>query len=147
VRIGVEIVYLIERRYSKRLALISLLGHLIAAICTIIIFVSPRIVYWEYIVWVDALFASVDAATWFETLLRNPHLVVLFILSLIYIIESITVIIRGNKAQKGTDKEKADEADVVKDSFVKDDISEENNTKDDVVKVKITKENANEVSS
>ena len=42
VRIGVEAVYLIERSYSKRLALISVIGHVIAAICTLIIFVSPE---------------------------------------------------------------------------------------------------------
>ena len=116
VRIGVEVVYLIERRYSKRLALISVIGHALAAICTLIIFISPRIVYWEYIVWVDALFESVDSATWFQTILRNPHLVVLSVLIIVYVLESVTVVRRGYKAQKGTKKKIADEEEVVEEN-------------------------------
>ena len=100
-RIGVEVAYLVERRYTKRLAKISVTGNALAAICTFIMFVSPRIVNQEYVNWVHAYFANISV--WFGNILANPHLIILFIIIVVLVLDSVNVIRKGNKAEKNDD--------------------------------------------
>ena len=96
-RIGVEVAYLIERSYTQRLAVISVIGHTLTAIASIIILVSPRIVYWEYIDFIHTYFD--DVAAWFGAILAKPNLIILFIMIIVLVIESITVVNKGRKAK------------------------------------------------
>ena len=109
-RVGVEVAYLVERRYTKRLAKISVIGNVLAAICTFIMFVSPRIVNQDYVDWVHAYFANVSV--WFGNLLANPHLIILFIIIVALILDSVNVVRKGNKAEdKEDDESEPDEED------------------------------------
>ena len=108
-RVGVEIAFLIERRYTQRLALVALIGNILVIIATFIIFVSDRIVYWEYIDFVHAYFANV--AAWFGEILARPNLIILVVIVVVLIIESINVIRKGNKSKdKDTEDKKTKEA-------------------------------------
>ena len=105
-RIGVEIAYLAEKRYTKRLAKISVVGNILAAVCTFIIFISPRIVNQDYVNWVHQYFANVSV--WFGNILANPHLIILFIIMVALILDTVNVIRKGNKAKDKEDEEEAE---------------------------------------
>ena len=107
-RIGVEVAYLIERRYTPRLAVISLIGHVLTAIVTVIIFADSRIVYWEYVDFVHTYFENV--AEWFGEVLAKPNLIILAIMMIVLIIESINVVKKG-KRQKIRQAAKAENKD------------------------------------
>jgi len=106
--IGVDVAYLIERRYTKRLAMITVIGHALALICACIIFIPSKIVYWEYLVWVDILFEHV--ADWFGNILAIPNLIVLFLMIIVSLFVSITVVRKGNKAKEKEDDGSKEEA-------------------------------------
>jgi len=106
-RVGIDVFYLFEKKYTKRLALVSVVGHVLTAICSVIIFISPRIVYWEYVDWVHSYFENV--AVWFGNILAKPNLIVLTIMIVVLIIESIIVIRKGNKAIAEKDDEDKNE--------------------------------------
>ena len=101
-RIGIEVSYIIEKRYTKRLAIITIIGDVLAAICGFIIFLSPRIVWQEYIDFVHTYFE--DMAAWFSVpltrILDRPNLIILGIMLLVFIIESINMVRRGRKAKE-----------------------------------------------
>ena len=104
-RVGVEVAYLIERRYTQRLALVAVIGNFLAIIATFFIFFSDRIVFWEYIDFVHRYFA--DVAEWFGEVLARPNLIILVVIVLVLIIESFTVVKKGNKAKKLEEKAEA----------------------------------------
>jgi len=108
-RVGVEVAFLVERRYTQRLALISFIGNVLTAIATFIIFFNDRIVHWEYVDFVHKYFA--DVAVWFGNILAKPNLIILVIIVIVLIIESINVIKKGRKSRV---KDKEDKDDVVK---------------------------------
>jgi len=108
-RVGVEVAFLVERRYTQRLALISLIGNFLTIIVTFIIFFSDQIVYWEYIDFVHTYFA--DVAVWFGNILARPNLIILVIIVIVLIIESINVAKKGRKSRA---RDKEDKDDVVK---------------------------------
>ena len=103
-RVGVETAYLVEHRYTKRLANISVIGNALAVICSCIIFIPYRIVYWEFIEWVHSYFASVSV--WFGNILARPNLIILVLMIVVLLIESITVVRKGNMAGEDPDEEK-----------------------------------------
>ena len=106
--IGTDIAYLVERRYTKRLAMITVAGHVLSLICACIILIPTRIINGEYLIWVDILSNSV--ARWFANILTRPNLIILFIMIIVSIIIVMGVIIRSNKAQKKADEENKEEA-------------------------------------
>ena len=103
-RVGVEVSFLIERRYTERLAVIAAIGNILTAIVTFIIFIGDRIVFWEYIDFIHTYFA--DVAAWFGEVLARPNLIILAIIMLVLIIETINVIKKGSKAKTREEKEK-----------------------------------------
>jgi len=105
-RVGVEVAYLIIKRYTKKLTIISLVGHALTAICTLIIFVSPRIVFWEYVDFIHRYFE--DVARWFGNILAKPNLIILVVMLVVLIIESVTVIRKGKKEKEKEEKEAED---------------------------------------
>jgi len=107
-RVGVETAYIIEHRYTKRLARNSVIGNVLAAICTFIIFISPRIVNADYIDWVHSYFANVSV--WFGNILARPNLIILVIIMIVLILESVNVVRKGNIAEKKKDEEDEFEA-------------------------------------
>jgi len=107
-RIGIEVAYLVERSYTRRLATITVIGHILTAIVSIIIFISPRIVFWEYIDFVHTYFK--DVAEWFGEILARPNLIILAIMLIVLVIESVTVIKKGEKAKKNIDEAERVEA-------------------------------------
>jgi len=109
-RVGVEVAFLIERRYTQRLAFITLIGNVLTAIATFIIFFSDRIVNKDYIDFVHKYYT--DGAAWFGEILVRPHHIIIVIIMLGLILESINVIIKGRKAKARKAKEEKD--DVVK---------------------------------
>jgi len=115
-RIGVEVAYLVERRYTKRLAKITVVGNVLAAICTFIIFISPRIVNPEYVEWVHSYFANVSV--WFGNILANPHLIILVIILVALILDSINVIRKGNKARDNEDRDNIEKENTAKEGTV-----------------------------
>jgi len=134
-RIGVEIFYLIERRYTKRLALITIIGNVLAFICTLIIFVPYRIVNVDYINWIHTYFTG--GAAWFGELLARPNVIIIVIMLIGLILDSITVIIKGGKAKKADEEDaddiKAEEVSVIEESVNEEkaeDASEESSTEE-----------------
>ena len=103
-RVGVEVAFLIERRYTQRLAVVAFIGNVLTAIATFIIFFSDRIVYWEYVDFVHKYFA--DVAEWFGEILARPNLIILVIIVIVLIIETINVIKKGNKSKDKDNKDK-----------------------------------------
>gem|GEM_PF-2063122 len=97
-RVGVDISYLYERRYTERLAKIAVIGNVLTAICTFIIFISPRIVNQDYINFIHDYFRNVSV--WFGNILANPNLIILVLIMVILILESINVVRKGMKAKK-----------------------------------------------
>ena len=111
-RVFVEVAFLIERRYTQRLALVAFIGNVLSAIATFIIFFSDRIVYWEYIDFVHTYFA--DVAVWFGNIIARPNLIILVVIVLVLIIETINVVKKGRKSRVKDKEDKDDKDDVVK---------------------------------
>ena len=106
-RIAVEIAYLIERRYTVRLAIITVIGNLLAFVCTLIIFIPVRIVNIEYINWIYTYFTG--GAAWFGDILANPHIIIIVIMLIGLILDSITVIRKGKLSKAKRDEEDVDD--------------------------------------
>jgi len=104
-RIGVEVFYLIERRYTKRLAIVTMVGNTLAFICTLIIFIPFSIMNPEHIDWVRTHY--INNAAWFGEILARANIVVIVIMLIGLILDSITVIRKGfkNKSEKREDDE------------------------------------------
>jgi len=107
VRIGGNVAYLIERIYTKRLAIISLAGNGLTAVLTLIIFISNRIVNVDYAQYMRDLFAN--TAAWFGSILANPHIVIIVIIFFVLILDSITVVRKRKKRMAIEEKEEAAE--------------------------------------
>jgi len=97
-RLVVDVSYLVERKYTKRLANIALVGNLLTAICTFIIFISIRIVNIDFINFVYDYYGSI--AMWFANILARPNLIILVIIMIVLILESINVYKKGYKSKK-----------------------------------------------
>ena len=108
-RIAVEVAYIVEHRYTKRLAKLTTIGNVLAIICTIIIFVSPRIVNPEYVSFINTYYTSI--APWFGTILAQPHLIIIVIMAVVLILDTITVFRKGSKAKEEKDEENEEEKD------------------------------------
>ena len=106
-RVGVEVAFLIERRYTQRLAITSLIGNVLTAIATFIIFFSDKIVYWEYVDFVHTYFA--DVAVWFGDILARPNIIILVVIILVLVLESINAIRKGRKSKAKDNIEKKGE--------------------------------------
>ena len=100
--IGVDVVYLVQRKYSQNFVKFSIIGHAVAAIVACFILIPYKIVNVEYIDFIHRYYA--DIAEWFGNILVRPNLIVLVVMIVIFIIESITVMRRG-KRTKETDEE------------------------------------------
>jgi len=103
---------MIERSYTKRLALITVVGNFLAIVCGLFIFLDHRIVYGEYITFVHRYFE--DMAAWFSVpltrILDRPNLIVLVIMVVVLVIESINVLRRANKVSENYDDDKEDKS-------------------------------------
>ena len=109
--IGIECAYLHERRYTKRLSRISIIGHVLTLICAAIIFIPYRIVFWEYIDWVHTYLYPVSEG--FGKVLEYPNLIVLFIMIIVSIIESANLIRKAKKTEENEGEEDEDNSDGV----------------------------------
>jgi len=112
-RIGVEVAYLVERRYTRRLAKISLVGNALAVICTFLVLVSPRILNPDYVTLIHNGYDNVNAS-WFGNILANPNLIILVVILIVLVIESVNVVRRGYKEEKKDEEEVSEETDEVK---------------------------------
>ena len=101
-RIGIEVAYFIERHYTKRLAIITIIGNVLALICGFIIFVTPRIVNVEYSDFIHRYFE--DMAAWFSvpltSILDRPNLIILFLMIFFLVIECITTMRKAKKVKE-----------------------------------------------
>ena len=129
-RIGVEIAHLIERRYTKRLAIINLIGNTLAFICTLVIFLPASIMNAEHLEWVRTNY--INNAAWFGEILARANTVVIIIMLIGLILDSITSIRKGFKSKKVRDevKEDKDENISVKEVKIGDLNTEEANTEE-----------------
>jgi len=140
-RIAVEVAYIIEHRYTKRLAKITTIGNILAIICTIIIFISPKIVNPEYVSFINTYYTSI--ATWFGTILAQPHLIIIVIMAVVLILDTITVFRKGYKAKEEEkkddekDEEDTDGAEKTDDKFSASE-NEEDSDKKDIKEVKFS---------
>ena len=111
-RIGIEVAGLFERHYTKRLAVITIIGNVLALICGLIIFVRPRIVFWEYSDFIHRYFD--DMAAWFSVpltrILDRPNLIILFLMIFFLVIECITAVRKGRKTKETEDDEDEDDS-------------------------------------
>jgi len=105
VRIGSNVAYLIERIYTKRLAIIALVGNGLTAVLTLIIFVSGHIVNPEHIEVMREMFEH--TAPWFGEILANANIVVIVIILFVLILDSFTVIRKRKKRIAIEEKEEA----------------------------------------
>ena len=103
-RVGVDVAYLIIRRYTKRLTIISLVGYALTAIVTLIIFIPVRIVNAEYSDFIKTFFA--ESAAWFGNILANPHIIIIVVMMIVLVLETINVLLRSKKEKV---KENADD--------------------------------------
>ena len=101
--VAVDVAFLAQRRYTGKLAVIATIGHILVAICTFIIFISPRIVNTDYINFIHTYFA--DVAVWFGNILARPNLIILVIILIVLIIETINVIKKGLKSRENQEKD------------------------------------------
>jgi len=108
-RIAVEIFYIVERSYTKRLALATMIGNVLALICTLVIFIPARIVNVEYIDWIHTYFTG--NAAWFGEILARPNLVIIGIMLIGLILDSITVSVKGFRKKKEDDDDDKDDED------------------------------------
>ena len=108
IRLAVEGFYFVERSYTKRLAIATLIGNVLALICTLVIFIPGRIVNVDYIDWIHTYFASI-AAEWFGEILARPNIVIIVIMLVGLILDSITVIRKGFKKKKEEDEEEVED--------------------------------------
>jgi len=99
VRIAGNIAYLIEKVYTKRLAIISLVANLLTVIITFVILARNYIVNPEYADYMIRLFEP-TIAPWFGVMLANPHIIIIVIVSLVMVLDSITVIRKRNRVVK-----------------------------------------------
>jgi len=106
-RLVVNIAYLIEKIYTKRLAIIALICNALTVILTFIIMIDGRIVNPVYAQWMRDLFEPV--APWFGEILARANLTILVILVVVMILDSITVVRKRNKVIRQEEKE-AEEA-------------------------------------
>lgn len=104
-RIAVDISYLVERCYTKRLAIISIVGNTLTAIVGCILLIPHRIVYWEYIDFVHEYFE--ETAAWFGSIAASPNLIILVVMVIVLALETITAVRKGwkNDARKKTDSD------------------------------------------
>jgi len=115
-RICVDIFFLFERQYTKRLSIVAIIGWALTIICTVIIFINPRILNDQtyltpdfpegYISFIEKSFSTYPS--WFEGILKNPHLVIMFLIIAVLIIEGIAVVRKGLKSKDDEDKDKED---------------------------------------
>jgi len=107
IRIGIEIAGLIERRYTKRLATITIIGNVLATICGLIIFINPRIVYWEYTAFIER--NRDDMAEIFTkpitAILDKPNLIILVLMIFFFVLEIVLVIRRSKRDKQDDDDE------------------------------------------
>ena len=107
IRIGIEVSFFIERSYTKRLSLITIIGNILATICGIVIFINPRIVFWEYSDFVHKYFE--DMAAWFSVpltrILDRPNLIILVIMIVVFIVESVNMVKNSDKTKSKKDKD------------------------------------------
>ena len=104
-RIGVEVFYLIERRYTKRLAVVTVIGNVLAFICTLFIFVPYRVVNLHYVEWIYSYFSG--GAAWFGEILARPNLIIIIIMLIGLLLDSFTVIRKGRREMEREEEEKA----------------------------------------
>jgi len=97
-RIGINVAYLIERYYTQRLAVVSVIVNVLSAIVLFIIFFDDRIVHWEYVDFINRYFEEI--AAWFGAIIARPNLIILAIMVIVMIIDSVTVIKKGQKAKR-----------------------------------------------
>ncbi|MCL2663302.1 MAG: hypothetical protein FWE83_08260 [Oscillospiraceae bacterium] len=130
-RIAIEVFYIVEHRYTKRLAITTLIGNVLALICTLVIFIPVRIVNIEYINWINTHFT--DNAEWFGEILVRPNLIIIGIMLIGLILDSITVSVKGFKRKKDEDTDEDDEYDAIKADAVEGIDVEESDVKDLVI--------------
>jgi hypothetical protein len=116
-RIAIEAFYFYEHRYTKRLAIVTMTGNVLALICTLVIFIPFRIVNPEYVDWIHTYFSSIGSE-WFGEILARPNLVIIAIMLIGLILDSITVSIKGFKKKKEDEEEEEKEDGVTKGSAV-----------------------------
>ena len=100
-RLCVEVFYLVERRYTKRLAIVTMIGNTLAFICTLIVFIPMNIMNPEHLDWVRTHY--INNAAWFGEILARANFVVIAIMLIGLILDSITVIRKGLKKKKKDD--------------------------------------------
>jgi len=125
-RIGVEIVYLVERSYTKRLAIITMIGNTLAFICTLIVFLPFNIMNPDHVEWVRTYYSSI--AVWFGELLARANLVVIGIMLISLLLDSITVVRKGFMSKKVKEKDREEDHIVAKEVKIDDITKEEADT-------------------
>ena len=123
-RIGIEVFGLIERRYTKRLATVTIIGNILATICGLIIFLIPRaashscgfmhskflIVNCEYYDFIHRNFNDMSEvfSKPITGILDKPNLIILFAMIFFFILESLLVL-RKSKRDKNKDEDETGE--------------------------------------
>jgi len=109
-RIAIEVAYIIERNYTKKLAIVTIIGNVLAIICGLIIFIRPRIVYGEYVDFIHRYFE--DMAEWFSVpltrVLDSPNIIILVFMIFFLVLECITTIRKSRRPKDDEDEEDKD---------------------------------------
>ncbi|MCL2627785.1 MAG: hypothetical protein FWD44_03695 [Oscillospiraceae bacterium] len=95
IRVGVNVAYLIERSYTKRLTVISIIGNALTAVASFLILFNDRIVYSGYVDFIRTYFE--DTAAWFGEILTKPNLIILVVIIIVLIFDSIGVATKSRK--------------------------------------------------
>ena len=97
-RIAIDVFYLVERCYTKRLAIVSIAGNVLTLIASCIILIPSRIVNDEYVLHVHAAFQA--GMAWFGEIIARPNIIILVLLLVILFLESFFAARKGWKSNK-----------------------------------------------
>jgi len=99
--IGVEIAKLVERQYTVRLAVASVLAFAICAICVIVIFTNTDLVNPDFVYSVNNITSEIAPAEWFfENVLARPNMILLAAMMVGLLIETAEVVIMAFWAKR-----------------------------------------------
>jgi len=94
-RVAINVFYLVERSYTRRLSIVSIVGNALTFIVSLIILIPPRIVNEEYVHHVHTAFQG--NMTWFGNVIANPNLVILVLMLILLFFESFNIVRKGWK--------------------------------------------------
>jgi len=99
--IGVEIVKLIEGRYTMRLAVVAVISGILSAVCAVAIFGNNEIMNLQFFVQMEHYHMYFEAlGGLFDNIIMRPNLVIMCIMLAIIFFETLDVVVKAFQSQR-----------------------------------------------